>query len=177
MADISVVLNSIRRSFSFLWDEYGFNLTELKPTEGYRFNGYEICFENEFSKIVCMSESGLLDEIYIRTKQLPYFGRGLKYLTKLLTQKDYDKFHRARTTDEAFDHVAAYIQPIAPDVINLAQTPTLFKETIETLESLKKSEPITLDVIRAERERLDLLGLDSSLGAALENLQKRGGHE
>jgi hypothetical protein len=177
MTDIGVVLNSIRNSFSYLWSEYGFKLTELKPTEGYRFNGYEICLENEFSKIVFMSESGLLDEIYIRTKQLPYFGRGLKYLTKLLTQKDYDKFHRSRTTDEAFGYVATYIQPIVSDIINLAQTPTLFKETIETLESLKKSEQITLDMIRAERERLSFLGADSSLGAALENLQQRGRHE
>ena len=124
-----------------------------------------------------MSEGGLLDEIYIRTKQLPYFGRGLKYLTKLLTQKDFDKSHRSRTTNEAFDYVAAYIQPIVPDIINLAQTPPLFKETIETLEVLKKSEPITLDLICAERERLSFLGLDFSLGAALENLQKRGRHE
>lgn len=178
MTDMDAVLNSIRRSFSLLWDEYGFNLNELKPRDGYRDNGYEVCFENGICKLVFISEGGSLDEIYVRTKKSPYFGRGLKYLTRLFTNQEPQKYER-RSANEAeyFDRIAEYVGQLLPDILNLVENPEKFKETVESFEAMKKSEPITVEMIRAERARLHSLGLDSSLGAAMENLQKRDKHE
>ena len=178
MTDIYVVLSCIRKSFSFLWDEFGFNLSELKPRDGYRNNGYEIQFENEWCKLVFMSEGGALDEIYMRTKNLPYFGRGLKHMTGLLTDREPKSFIRVREgDDEFFSSIAEYVQPTLLEILELAKTPGAFKEMIEAVEATNKSEPITMEMIRAERARLHALGLDSSLGAAMENLQKRDKHE
>jgi len=178
MTDIYVVLTSIRKNFSFLWDEFEFNLSELKPRDGYRNSGYEIHFENKWCKLVFMSEGGVLDEIYIRTKNPPYFGRGLKHMTRLLTNREPKSFFLVSATDdEFFGSIAEYVRPILPEILELAKTPGVFKEMIEAAEATKKSEPITIEMIRAERARLHSLGLDSSLGAAMENLRKRDKHE
>lgn len=178
MTDINLILTCIRKSFSFFWDDYGFHLTQLKPRDGHRNSGYEVRLENEYSELVFSSEMGVLDEIYIRTKGLPYFGRGLKRLTKLLTGNEPKSFFMVNVTDEEFfDSVASYIQPVLAEVLDLVKTPARFQDTIETLESAKKSGVITVEMIRAERARLHSLGVDSSLGAAMENLQKRGKSE
>jgi hypothetical protein len=178
MTDIHIVLTCIRKSFSFLWDDFEFHLTQLKPRDGYRNSGYEIRLENEYSELVFLSEMGVLDEAYIRTKGLPHFGRGLKRLTKLLTGEEAKSFFTTKVTDEEyFDSIAGYIRPVLPQVLELVKTPALFKETIEALESSRKSNPITVEMIRSERARLHSLGLDSSLGAAVENLRKRGKNE
>jgi hypothetical protein len=178
MADMFVVLSDIRRNFSFLWDDFGFRLAELKPRDGYRNSGYEVFLENEYCKLLFMSEGGILEEIYVRTKQSPYFGRGLERLTSLLTGKELKSFYLTRTAeDEYFQSIASYIRSVLPEIMDMVKTPAIFKETIETLEATRKSEPITIEAIRAERARLDALGLDSSLGAAIENLRKRGKNE
>jgi hypothetical protein len=178
MADIELVLNCIRKSFSFLWEDFSFSSFEVKPREGYRNSGYEVSLENQYCTLVFASEGGILDEIYIRTKNLPYFGRGLKHLTKLLTNNEMKSFYLVTATDsEYFDTLARYIRPTLPEILEMAKTPKLFKDTVETLENASKSRSITVEAIRAERARLHSLGLDSSLGAAMENLRKRGKDE
>jgi hypothetical protein len=178
MADTLVVLSNIRRSFSFLWEEFGFGLTELKPRADHLNHGYEACVENESCKLVFMSEGAWLDEIYIRTKEPPYFGRGLKRLTRLLTGRKPKSFYLVKAeVHEIFDSIAEYIQPTLHEMLELAKTPTLFDERLKELEAAARSNQITVEMIRAERARLHALGLDSSLGAAMANLQKRDKHE
>jgi hypothetical protein len=178
MTDLYVALNCIRNSFAFLWEDFSFSAFELKPREGDRNSGYEVSLENECCTLVFSSEGGILEEIYIRTKKLPYFGRGLKHLTKLLRNHEMKSFYLVPVTDkEYFDTIAQYIRPTLSEILEMAKTPKLFKETIETLESASKSQSITVEPINAERAHLHSLGLDSSLGAAMENLRKRGRDE
>jgi hypothetical protein len=94
-------------------------------------------------------------------------------LTSLFTNKEPKKYDRPSVNeDEFFDRIVEYIGPIIPDILELVETPGKFKETVESLETINKSEPITIEMIRTERARLHSLGLDSSLGAAMANLQK-----
>ena len=53
----------------------------------------------------------------------------------------------------------------------------LFEKRLKELEEAARSNPITIEMIRAKRACLHALGLDSSLSAAMANLPKRAKHE
>ena len=53
----------------------------------------------------------------------------------------------------------------------------LFETRLKELEEAARSNPITIEMVRAERVRLHALELDSSLGAAMANLRKKDKYE
>jgi len=68
MNEINDVLVSMRKSFSFLWDQYGFKFVGLMPKSGYHDYGYFAQLENEWCKLAFQSESGYLEDIGVVPK-------------------------------------------------------------------------------------------------------------
>lgn len=171
------ILISIRKSFSFLWDEHGFKLVGLMPKSGYRDFGYFVQLENEWCRLAFHAESGYLEDISIVTKGEKSVGEFVRRWAFLLIGEEKKKSQLPYTVENIFDGFAEFAHPYLLEMLELAKNPALFEQRLKDLKEASRSNRITIEMIRAERARLYSLGLDSSLGAAMENLRKRDKHE
>ncbi len=177
MNEINDVLISIRKSFSFLWDKYGFKFVGLMPKSGYHDYGYFAQLENEWCKLSFQSESGYLEDIGIVPKGASSAGEFVSRWALLSTGEEEKRLELPYTAENVFNNFAEFARPYLLEMLELAKTPILFEKRLKELEESARSNPITIEMIRAERARLHSLGLDSSLGAAMANLRKRDKHE
>ena len=177
MNEINDVLISMRKSFTFLWDEYGFKLVGLMPKSGYRDSGYFAQLENEWCLVAFQSESGFLENIGVVPKGGSSEGEFVSNWALLSTGEEEKPLQAPYTAENVFNNFAEFAHPYLLEMLELAKNPSLFEQTLKELNEASRSGKITVEMIRAERARLHSLGLDSSLGAAMENLQKRGKHE
>jgi hypothetical protein len=175
MHKIEENLIKIRKSFSFLWDEDGFRLVGLMPNYGYQDSGYFVQIENDWCLIAFQSESGYLDDIGVVPKGGSSNGEFVSRWA-FLTTKEEKLSATPYTAENVFNSFAEFGRPYLHEMLELAKSPDLFEQRLNELRKGVKS-PITIDNIRAERAHLHSLGLDSSLGAAMENLRKRGRDE
>jgi hypothetical protein len=158
-----------------LWDEYDFKLVSLTPKYGYRDSGYFVQIENDWCLIAFQSESGYLDDIGVVPKGGSSNGEFLSHWA-FLTTKEEKLSATPYSAENVFNSFAEFGRPYLHEMLELAKNPALFEQRLNELRKGMKSN-ITIDMIRAERARLHSLGLDSSLGAAMENLRKRGKDE
>jgi len=176
MNEMNEVLVSMRKSFSFLWDEYGVKFMELMPKSGYRDSGYFVRLENEWCIVTFQSESGYLENIGVAFKDDASVGEFVSHWAFLSTGEKRKRLQLPHTAENVFNHFAEFATPYLREMLELIRTPVLFKERLNELETAIGSKKITIEMIRAERARLHSLGLDSSLGVAMENLRKRAKH-
>ncbi len=177
MNEIIDVLVNMRKSFSFLWDEYGFKLVGFKPRSAPRDSGYYAQLENEWCKVAFHSESGYLDDIGVVPKGIFSDGEFVRRWALLSTGEEEKRLQLSYTAENVFNSFAEFAHPYLLEMLELAKNPPLFEQRLKELKEAPRSNPITIEMIRAERARLHSLGLDSSLGAAMENLRKRDKHE
>jgi len=177
MNEMNEILVSMRKSFAFLWDEYGFKLFGLMPKSGYRDSGYFAQLENKWCRLAFHAESGYLEDISIVTKGEKSVGEFVRRWAFLLIGEEKKQSQLPYTAENVFDSFAEFAHPYLLEMLELAKNPALFEQRLKDLKEAARSNRITIEMIRTERARLHSLGLDSSLGAAMENLQKRDKHE
>ncbi|HKZ39869.1 MAG TPA: hypothetical protein VJ044_02850 [Candidatus Hodarchaeales archaeon] len=177
MMTVDDILVGIRKSFSFLWEEYGFKFVGLMPTSGYHDYGYFAELENDWCKLAFQSESGYLEDICIVPKGVSSAGEFVSRWALLSTGVERKRLQVPYTAENVLNNFDEFARPYLLEMLELAKTPELFEKRLKELEDAARSNPITTEMIRAERARLHALGLDSSLSAAVANLRKRDKYE
>ena len=177
MMTVDDILIGMRKSFSFLWEEYGFKFVGLMPKGGYPEYGYVAELENEWCKLAFQSESGYLEDICIVPKGVSSAGEFVSRWALLSTGVERKRLRVPYTAEDVLNNFDEFARPYLLEMLELAKTRVLFEKRLKELEEAARSNPITIEMVRAERVRLHALGLDSSLGAAMANLRKRAKHE
>ena len=177
MMTVDDILVGIRKSFSFLWEEYGFKFVGLMPKSGYHDYGYFAQLENDWCKLAFQSESGYLEDICIVPKGVSSAGGFVSRWALLSTGVERKRLQVPYSAENVLNDFDEFARPYLLEMLELAKTPVLFKKRLKELEEAAGSNPITIEIVRAERARLHALELDSSLGAAMAHLRKRAKHE
>ena len=177
MNEIAEILVAMRKSFSFLWDDYRFKLVGLMPKSGYHDSGYFAQVENEWCLVAFQSETGYLDNISVVPHGKVSRGEFVRRWARLSSGEEKEPSKSPHTPENALNSFAEFARPYLVEMVELAKDPSAFEQRLKELRAVDRSNPITVEMIRAERARLHSLGLDSSLGAAMENLRKRGKDE
>jgi hypothetical protein len=172
MRDINEILISIRKHFAFLWDEYDFRLVEIIPRVYYRDYGYYVHLKNEWCFVTFYAETMALELISVSTKGDVSVGEFVHSWAFLTRGERIKPFEVPFTIDRFFQHEAEFSIPYLREMIEAIREPVAFQEKLMEMKAATKSKKITIDMIRAERARLHSLGLDSSLGAAMANLER-----
>ena len=145
MAEINEILINMRRSFSLLWDEYGFKLIEVMPKSGYRDSGYYARLENDWCAVVFQSESGYLENISVVAKEDETVGEFVSRWAFLTTGKEVKHIQKAYAAENVFAHYADFSEPYLREVLKLIQFPALFKEKLAELEAAGGSNSISIE--------------------------------
>ena len=177
MMTVDDILVGMRKSFSFLWEEYGFQFVGIMPTSGYHDYGYFAELENDWCKLAFQSESGYLEDIGIVPKGVSSAGEFVSRWALLSTGVERKRLQVPYTAENVLNNFDEFARPYLLEMLELAKTPVLFEKRLKELEEAAGSNPITIEIVRAERARLHALELDSSLGAAMAHLRKRAKHE
>lgn len=82
---------------------------------------------------------------------------------------------RDKNVDQDLEKLSEYLSLHMDKVVDLFKFPDDFDKKLEYYRNLNKENQITVEKIREERTRLQTLGLDSSLEAAINSL--RGGRK
>jgi hypothetical protein len=172
MMTVDDILVGMRKSFSFLWEEYGFKFVGLMPTSGYHDYGYFAELENEWCKLVFQSENGCLEDICIVPKGVSSAGEFVSRWALLSTGVERKRLQVPYTAENVLNNFDEFARPYLLEMLELAKTPVLFEKRLKELEEAARSNPITIEMVRAERACLHLPRLDSSPGVAVANLRK-----
>jgi len=174
MISIDDILISIRKSFSFLWDEYDFKLAGFMPKSEPLGHDYFVELENDRCKLVFQFIGDDVEDIYVAPKGGSSV-RGFVCDWALMSAKDIRRRTQIPTAESVLNSFAEFARPYLLEMLEFARTPGLFEEKLKALEETSKI--VTIEMIRVERARLHALGLDSSLSAAMKNIHKRVSHE
>jgi hypothetical protein len=177
-------LEGLYKKFSFLWKDYNFHVKYFTRDYGMYGRGFIIGLENEICKILFEKETNSHVEPirdYVGTKSAmfrpPHYSYFAKYgwysligliywLTDMKCESDND-------VDNDLENVSQYLKLNIDKLLDLFKYPDEFDKKLEYYRNLNKENQLTVDKIREERARLQALGLDSSLEAAITSL--RGG--
>jgi hypothetical protein len=146
--------------------------------------GFIIGLENEMCKLVFEKETDSRIEpisAFVGTKRssfappdYSYFGAdGWYSLTGLLFWLSGVPYESESNVDKDLENVSQYLRAHIDKLLDLFVHPDEFNSKLELLRNQHKENPINVDKIREERARLQALGQDSSLEAAITSL--RGG--
>ena len=179
-------LKRLRETFPFLWEVYGFHVKYFTRDYGMYNKGFIIGLENEICKLVFEKETTSLTEPiteYIGKRHsvfnppdFSYFGKDGWYpLPGLIFWLSGVECERSNNVEQDLQNVSEYFQLHIDKLLDLFKFPDEFDKKLEHLRGLHKENQITVEKIRAERARLQALGQDSSLEAAIASL--RGGKQ
>lgn len=177
-------LKKIHHKFSFLWKNYGFHSRYFTRDYGMYYKGYVVGIENSVCKLVFEKETNSMHQpIAISVGKIsssftpPNYSYYAKYgwypLTGLIYWLTGVECERAKMVDQDLDYVSEYLKIYVDNLFDLFKYPDEFDGKIEYYRNRFKDSQLTIEKIRAERARLQALGQDSSLEAAIANL--RGG--
>lgn len=177
-------LEKIHRHFSFLWEKHGFRTAYLTGDHGLYDGGFVIGLENSLCKLVFEKETDSpVESISINIgKKLStitppnHSCRGM-YGWHALTGLTYwiggVECKRDRNVDRDLEYVSQSLKLHIDKVLDLFRHPAEFDRKLEQYQTLNKDDRITVERGREGRARLQSLGQDSSLEAAVASL--RGG--
>lgn len=179
-------LEKIYKKFHFLWNSYEFHVMYFTRDYGMYYHGFIIGLGNDTFKLVFERETNSPAEsiaINIGTKRSPFAPLNFSYLAKdgwypltgLIYWLSGVECERDKNVDRDLENISQYLRFYIDKVLDLFNSPTEFNRKLEYYQSLYKENQITIEKIREERARLQALGLDSSLEAAIVSL--RGGRE
>ena len=168
----------------FLWKDYGFRVRYFTRDYGMYNRGFIIGLENDVCKLVFEKETNSQVEPirdYVGAKfasftppDYSYFAEyGWYSLTGLSFWLSGVQFESDRDVDKALENLSQYLQLHMGKLLDLFKNPQEFDGKLEHYKNLYKDKQITVQKIREERARLQALGKDSSLEAAIVSL--RGG--
>jgi hypothetical protein len=179
-------LERIYKKLPFLWKDYDFHVKYLTRDYGVYYRGFMIGLENDVCKLVFEKESNSPVEPirdYVGTKSALFTPPGYSYfaeygwysLTGLIYWLSGVKYESDNNVDQDLENVRQYLKLHIDKLLDLFKYPKEFNRKLEYYRNLHKGNQITVEEIREERARLQALGQDSSLEAAIASL--RGGEK
>ena len=180
-------LERIYKKFPFLSESYDFHVKYFTRDYGMYYKGFILGLENDLCKLVFEKETNSSVEPiteYVGTKRslfappnYSYYVKGGWYpLTGLIYWLSGVECERDSNVDQDLENVSQYLKIHMDKLLDLFKSPQDFDKKLEYYRNLNKENQITVEQIRAERARLQALGQDSSLDAAIDNL-RRGKNE
>ena len=177
-------LERLYKRLPFLWENYGFHIRYFTRSYGMYHNGFIIGLENDVCKLVFEKETNsLLEPIrdYVGRKfalfkppDYSYFAEdGWYSLTSLTYWITGIQYESDKNVDKDLENMSQYLKIYMNRVMDLFKEPEEFDNKLDRLRNQHQGNQITVDKIKAERARLQALGQDSSLEAAIASL--RGG--
>ena len=177
-------LERLHKKLPFLWKNYGFHVKYFTRDYGMYYRGFVIGLENDVCKLVFEKETNSQVEPirnYVGTRSAlfvppdySYFAEyGWYSLTGLIFWLSGIQYEVDKDVDRDLENLSQYLKLHMNVLISLFMYPDEFDKKLEYLRNLNKGNQITVEKIREERSRLQALGQDSSLEAAIASL--RGG--
>jgi hypothetical protein len=179
-------LERIYKKFVFLWENHNFRARYITRSFGFYDRGFIIGLENDICKLIFMKETNSpSDSIIQRVGKKPALFRppgdshlsseGWYPLPGLVYWLSGVECERDKNVDQDLENVSQYLRLHIDKLLDLFKFPDDFDRKLEYHRNLYKENQITVENIREERARLQALGQDSSLEAAIANL--RGGRK
>ncbi len=179
-------LERIKKKFPFLWENYNFHIKYLTRDFGMYYTGFVFGIENELCKLIFMKESsssvepikqwiGKKSALLVPPNYSYFVKDGWYPLPGLIYWLSGVECERDKNVDQDLDNISQYLKHHMDKVLDLFRYPAEFDKKLEYYRNMHKDEQITVEKIREERARLQALGQDSSLEAALASL--RGGRK
>jgi hypothetical protein len=179
--------NELKRLYEklpFLWKDYNFHVKYFTRDYGMYYKGFIIGLENDVCKLVFEKETNSQVEPiteYVGTKRslfappnYSYYAKdGWYTLTGLIYWLSGIQCERYKNVEQDLENVSQYLKLHIDKLLDLFKSPEEFDRKLEYYRNLYKGNQITVEKIREERARLQALGQDSSLEAAIASL--RGG--
>ena len=179
-------MKRIQENFSFLWKDYGFRTAFFTRDYGMYYRGFIIGLENNICKLVFTKETNSANEPI--AEYVGGFGASFKLshsdyslqdgwypLTGLILWLTGVEYEFNKNADKDLENVSQYLKLHMDRLLDLFKSPKEFDKKLEYYRNLNKDNQITVEKIRAERERLKALGQDWSFEAAIASL--RGGKQ
>lgn len=177
-------LKRLYERLPFLWKDYDFHVKYFTRDYGMYYKGFIIGLENNVCKLIFEKETGspfepIID--HIGTRFASFTGSNYSYfaaddwypirgLIQWLTGIQYEVY---RDVDKDLEHFSQYLKLHMDKLLDLFKDPAEFDRKLEHLRNVNKGRQITVEKLKEERTRLQTLGQDSSLEAAIASL--RGG--
>ncbi len=185
-AILDTALERIYKNMSFLWTTYGCHLKFFTRAYGMYSEGFLIGLENDVCKFLFEREIDSPREIIrhhvgkksslFRPPNDSYFGKyGWYPLPGLIYWLSGVESERGDDVDQDLKFISQHVERHIDKVLELFKHPEEFDSKLEYYRNSFKDRQITVDQIRAERARLQALGQDWSLEAAINSL--RGGRK
>lgn len=179
-------LNRLYKYLPFLWEDYDFHIKYLTRDFGMYYRGFILGLENDVCKMIFMKETNspvepVID--YVGTKTALFTPPDYSYFaeygwfssTGLIYWLSGVEYEYEKDVNKDLDNLGQYLKPHMDKVLDLFRSPAEFDKKLEYYRNLHKENQITVEKIREERARLQALGQDSSLEAAITSL--RGGRK
>lgn len=179
-------LERLYKKLPFLWEEYDFHVKYLTTYYGRYYLGYIVGLENNICKLVFEKETSstfepVIDRIGTRSAlftppDYSYFKiYGWYPLSGLIYWLSGIQYESVRDVDKDLENLSETLKLHMDKVLDLFRFPDEIDKRLEYYRNLYKEDQITVEKIREERARLQALGRDSSLEAAIAAL--RGGRQ
>jgi len=177
-------LKRLYEKFPFLWKDYKFHLKYFTRDYGMYYKGFIIGLENDVFKLIFEKETNSQVEPiteYVGVKHALFAPPNYSYSTRdgwyplpgLIYWLSGVQCERDKDVDRDLENISQYLKLHIDKLLDLFKYPQEFESKLEHYKSLYKDSQITVEKIRDERARLQALGQDSSLEAAIASL--RGG--
>jgi hypothetical protein len=177
-------MKRLQENFPFLWKDYRFHIAFFTRDYGIYYKGFIIGLENKICKLVFTKETNSpRDPIaeYIGKSEASFkldhsdysVQDGWYPLTGLMFWLTGIEYAFDKNVDQDLENVSQYLKLYIDRLLDLFKEPDEFDKKLEYLRNLNKENQITVEKIKEERARLQALGQDSSLEAAIASL--RGG--
>ena len=181
---LDIEIERLYKKFPYLWKNYGFHIRYITRDYGMYYRGFIIGLENEMCKLVFEKETNSpVESIAINVGKInsPFAPPNYSYYVKdgwypligLIYWLSGVECERDKDVDQDLEKVSHYLALYFEQALDLFRFPDEFDSKLEYYRNLYKENQITVEKIRQERARLQALGQDSSLEAAIANL--RGG--
>ena len=177
-------ITKLHKHLPFLWEDYDFHVNYLTRDYGIYHRGFIIGLENNICKLVFEKETnspvepirdhvGKKSALFTPPSYSYFTEYGWYSLTGLIYWLSGVEYEYVKNVDKDLENLSNYMKLHMDKVIDLFKFPDKFDSKLEHYRNLYKENQITVEKIREERARLQALGQDWSLEAAIASL--RGG--
>jgi hypothetical protein len=175
-------LKRLRSKLPFLWQDRGFRVAYSTRDHGLEGKGFIIGLENEFCKLLFAKQSdsqteAIRDYVGFNTARFDPPGRSysaphgwypLSGLITWLTGVDYDY---VKDVDRDLENLSEFLRLYVDLILDVFSDPAQLHQKLQHHQNAHKARPITIQMLKEERARLQAGGQDSSLKAAITNLR------
>jgi hypothetical protein len=179
-------LERLYKKLPFLWEDFGFHVQYFIRDYGMYGRGFLIGLGNRVCNLVFEKETDSQNEpihSYVGKRSAwfapPNYSHTAAYgwypLPGLIYWLSGIECERSDNVDQDLENVSGYLKLHMEKVLDLFKSPREFDEKLAYYRNLHQEDQITVEKIRTERARLQALGQDWSLEAAMTSL--RGGRK